>query len=56
MIPVGLLAYMLPVNYKFLAFMPIWITLPFLIRYWNKKQQEVQIKESAPTQTQESQN
>ncbi len=46
MIPVGLLAYLLPAPYTFLAFMPIWLALPFLIRYWNKKQQEVRLRES----------
>ena len=46
MVPVGLLAYMLPANYTFLAFMPIWIALPFLIRYWNKKLQAVRLEES----------
>jgi len=49
MIPVGVLAYLLPTNYKFLAFMPIWVALPFLIRYWNKKQQEARLKESEDT-------
>jgi len=53
MIPVGILAYLLPSYYKFLAFMPIWIALPFLIRYWNKKQQEARIRE-ADTQSAQS--
>jgi len=46
MIPVGILAYILPTPYKVLAFMPIWIALPFLIRHWNKKQQAARNKEA----------
>jgi len=38
---VSLVAYILPDSYKMLAFIPIWIGLPFYILYWNRKQKEL---------------
>jgi hypothetical protein len=47
LIILGLIAYLLPGPYKVFAFFPLWIALPFFIRYCNKKQQEIRLEESS---------
>ncbi len=41
-----LVAFLISGPYKVLAFVPLWIALPFFIRYCNKKQQEIREEES----------
>ena len=38
---VGIAAYLIPFPYKVFTSVPVWIGLPILILYWNKKQAEL---------------
>ena len=42
------LMFLLPKPYMSLAFLPVWISLPFAIKYWNKKQFEIRKKNAEP--------
>ncbi len=41
MLLVAVAAYLIPSPYKVFAMMPVWLGLPFLILYWNRKQKEL---------------
>ncbi len=38
---VAIIAYLTPSPYKVFAFIPVWIGLPIVIVYWNRKQKEL---------------
>jgi hypothetical protein len=38
-LPLGIAALILPDEYRLFAFYPLWLALPFYIKFWNERQQ-----------------
>jgi hypothetical protein len=45
-LPLGVAEFLLPDEYGFFAFYPLWLVLPFYARFWSERQQRAEEQDS----------